>query len=338
MKKHLKAALFSVVSIASIQSFTGSAFASCDPGEYIIRMSHSNRVFDHPMGDAAQVLADRIDQEFEGVACMEVFGNSILYTDKRSIEALLEEDIHIALPNFQQVEDYTNVLQVFSLPFVFKNIPALDEFLKTETGKSLLLSMRGHGIKGLGFWYNGMLQMSADSKLSGADAFKGKVFRSAGSVLSVDQFTSLGAESKDLEFTELYGAIQEGRVNGAEETFSNILARDIHKVQEQIVETNHSVGGGILITSQKWFDRLHPDFQARFLSIIETLTIEQHNAAADKDAKARRQILADGGNIREPLDEEREAWISACVTVWDKYSAGVNPVFARFIQQINERH
>ena len=99
--------------------------AECDSGERIIRMSHINRPYNHPIGDAASELEKRSNAEMNCIACMEVFGNSLLYTDDRVVRALLEADIQIAVPSYGALDEYTRTFCVFGLPFVLKILQPL---------------------------------------------------------------------------------------------------------------------------------------------------------------------------------------------------------------------
>ena len=67
-------------------SATG-ALANCDPGEEVIKFSHVTNTDKHPKGIAATLLADRVNKEMNGKACMEVFPNSSLYDDNKVLEA-----------------------------------------------------------------------------------------------------------------------------------------------------------------------------------------------------------------------------------------------------------
>ena len=70
-----------------------SAFAACDVGETVIKFSHVTNTDKHPKGIAATLLAERVNEEMNGTACMEVFPNSTLYDDNKVLEALLHGDM-----------------------------------------------------------------------------------------------------------------------------------------------------------------------------------------------------------------------------------------------------
>ena len=66
---------------------TAEAHAQCDSGEMVIKFSHVVAE-NSPKGKAAKALADRVNDEMNGKACMEVYPNSTLYDDDKVMEAL----------------------------------------------------------------------------------------------------------------------------------------------------------------------------------------------------------------------------------------------------------
>jgi len=84
---------------ASLSVMATSAHAECDAGELVIKFSHVTNTDKHPKGIAATLLAERVNGEMNGTACMEVFPNSTLYTDEKALEALLVGDLQLAAPS-----------------------------------------------------------------------------------------------------------------------------------------------------------------------------------------------------------------------------------------------
>lgn len=311
------------------------AMAECESGEIIIRMSHINRSFNHPIGDAASELEQRVNTELDGLACMEVFGNSLLYTDDRVVRALLDGDIQLAVPSYGALDEYTRTFRVFGLPFVFKNINAVGRFQESAAARSLLLSMRGFGIRGLDYWQTGMLQLSANKPLNNPKAAKGLTFRTTGSTVSNVQFAAMGAYSKPISYAALYSALESGELDGAEESWANFNDKRIYEVQSALTQTNHAVGGNVLIMSQAWFKTLPPEVSKPLMKIIAEVSKKQREQVASAEVKAKAKIIADGGVIVALTAGERDEWRNELKGVFSHFAAEVNPVFTRLIDRIN---
>ena len=118
-----------------------AAEAMSDPGEIVIKFSHVTNTDKHPKGIAASLLEKRVNEEMNGKACMQVFPNSTLYDDNKVLEAMLNGDVQLAAPSLSKFEKFTKKFRIFDLPFMFKNIEAVDAFQASETGQAMKESM-----------------------------------------------------------------------------------------------------------------------------------------------------------------------------------------------------
>ncbi|MEX0301903.1 MAG: TRAP transporter substrate-binding protein DctP, partial [Leisingera sp.] len=155
----------------------GAAAASCDDGEVVVKFSHVTNTDKHPKGIAASLLEQRVNDEMNGTMCMEVYPNSTLYNDNKVLEAMLQGDVQLAAPSLSKFEKFTKQFRLFDLPFMFKNIEAVDAFQGSETGQEMLDSMQRRGLQGLAYWHNGMKQMSANKPLVEPTDANGLKFR-----------------------------------------------------------------------------------------------------------------------------------------------------------------
>lgn len=129
------------VSALALTVSMGTANAACDDGEIVIKFSHVTNADKHPKGIAASLLADRVNAEMNGKACMEVYPNSTLYNDNQVLEAMLQGDVQMAAPSLSKFEAFTKKFRIFDLPFMFKNMDAVDAFQQSETGQAMKESM-----------------------------------------------------------------------------------------------------------------------------------------------------------------------------------------------------
>ena len=152
--------LLNTALLLTLACIANSALAACDAGEIVIKFSHVTNTDKHPKGIAATLLEQRVNDEMNGKACLEVFPNSTLYNDNQVLEALLQGDVQLAEPYLSKFEKFTKKFRIFDLPFMFKNINAVDEFQNSETGQAMKQSMKKRGLLGLAFWHNGMKPVS----------------------------------------------------------------------------------------------------------------------------------------------------------------------------------
>ena len=96
--------LLNTALLLTLACSANSALAACDAGEIVIKFSHVTNTDKHPKGIAATLLEQRVNDEMNGKACLEVFPNSTLYNDNQVLEALLQGDVQLAAPSLSKFE------------------------------------------------------------------------------------------------------------------------------------------------------------------------------------------------------------------------------------------
>ncbi|MEG3660400.1 DctP family TRAP transporter solute-binding subunit [Celeribacter halophilus] len=320
-------------------SVTATAgFAACDDGEMVIKFSHVTNTDKHPKGIAAQLFADRVNEEMDGKVCVEVYPNSTLYNDDQVLEAMLQGDVQMAAPSLSKFETFTKVYRIFDLPFMFKNMDAVEEFQNSEAGEAMKHVMARRGLLGLEFWHNGLKQISANKPLINPEDAAGLKFRVQPSDVLVAQMEALNASPQPMAFSEVYGALQTGVVDGQQNTWSNIYGQKFFEVQDGVTETNHGLLDYMVVTSVDWWEGLDADIRDQLATILEEVTVERNAAIGQVDADNRQAVLDAGGVIRELTEEQRQAWVDMMKPVWAQFEADVGADNIALAQEINAKH
>ena len=334
----MKKFLMTAAAVSALVSGTQAATAACDDGEIVVKFSHVTNTDKHPKGIAAQLFADRVNEEMDGKACVEVFPNSTLYNDDQVLEAMLNGDVQMAAPSLSKFEQFTKVFRIFDLPFMFKNIEAVDAFQASETGQAMKESMVRRGLLGLGFWHNGVTQISANKPLlSPADA-AGLKFRVQPSEVLKANMEALGASPQPMAFSEVYGALQTGVVDGQENTWSNIYGQKFFEVQDGITETNHGVIDYLVVTNVDWWESLDADVRDQLATILSEVTEARNGESFKVNEEAKEAIIAAGGVVRQLDADQRQAWVDAMKPVWNQFIADVGQENIDAAQAINAKH
>jgi C4-dicarboxylate-binding protein DctP len=185
---------------------------------------------------------------------------------------MLNGDVHLAAPSLSKFEKFTKKFRIFDLPFMFKDIDAVDRFQNSKAGEKLKNSMRRKGLKGLAFWHNGMKQMSANRPLIKPSDAKGLKFRVQASDVLVAQFRQLKSNPQKMSFKEVYGALQTKVIDGQENTWSNIYGKKFFEVQDGVTETNHGIIDYLVVTSTEWWKGLPGGVKGQLTTIIKEVT------------------------------------------------------------------
>ena len=105
--------IFAATAALGIALSGNALMAACDDGEMVIKLSHVTNTDKHPKGIAASLLQQRVNDEMNGKACMEVYPNSTLYNDNQVLEAMLQGDVQMAAPSLSKFEQFTKVFRIF---------------------------------------------------------------------------------------------------------------------------------------------------------------------------------------------------------------------------------
>ncbi len=312
-----------------------AAMAACDEGEVVMKFAHVTNTDKHPKGIAATELAARVNEEMNGKVCIEVFPNSTLYDDNKVLEAMLQGDVQLAAPSLSKFEKFTKQFRIFDLPFMFKDIEAVDAFQNSETGTAMKNSMQKRGLQGLAFWHNGMKQFSANVPLISPSDANGLKFRVQPSDVLVAQMEAIGANPQKMAFSEVYGALQQGVVDGQENTWSNIFGKKFFEVQDGTTETNHGIIDYLVVTSVDFMDSLDDDVREQFTTILDEVTESRNASAFQVNEEAKAAIIAAGGEVRQLTAEQRQEWVDAMKPVWAQFEGDVGQANIDAAQALN---
>lgn len=307
----------------------------CNDGEVVIKFAHVTNTDKHPKGIAATLLEQRVNEEMNGKACLVVFPNSTLYDDNKVLEAMLQGDVQLAAPSLSKFEKFTKQYRIFDLPFMFKNVEAVDQFQVSDAGQAMKDSMQKRGLQGLQFWHNGMKQISANKPLISPSDAEGLKFRIQSSDVIEAQIEAIGGSPQKMAFSEVYGALQQGVVDGQENTWSNIFGKKFYEVQDGTTETNHGIIDYLVVTSVDWLDSLEPDTRDQFLTILEEVTVARNAEASALNEGAKADVIASGGEVRELTAEQRQVWVDTMKPVWERFSDDVGQENIDAAQAIN---
>ena len=310
------------LSAAALTLAAGTVSANCDPGEIVVKFSHVTGGTTHPKVVAANSLAERVNTEMNGRMCVEVYPNSTLFGDSKELEALLLGDVQLLAPSLSKFGSYTDKYGVFDLPFIFKDMDAAIRFTNSTHGKKLLVEMDEYaGFVGLGYWMSGMKYFSANKPLMLPSDAEGLKFRVQTSDVAKQMISVMGASPQAMSFSEVYGALQTGVVDGQENTWSNIYTKKFYEVQDSTTETNHQLLAYLFMTSSEFLNSLSKADRDQFMTIADEVTQTANLNVKAAEAANRANILKAGGKINTLTAEQRKIWVDTMKPVWSQFES-----------------
>lgn len=310
-----------IIAVAAIALLSPAPAQAQQP--LVIKFSHVN-TDNTPKGVAANRFKELAAKYLGDKVKVEVFPNSTLFGDAQEMEALLLNDVQIIAPSLSKFDRYTKKLQVFDLPFLFKDADAVTRFQQSPEGQQLLGSIKNRGYLGLGYIHNGMKQLSASRKIRMPDDAKGLRVRIQPSKVIEEQYHAVGARPQKLAFSEVYQALQTGVVEAQENSWTSIYSMKFFEVQPHIVETNHGMMSFMVTVASKWWDGLPADIRDGLARAIAEASKDANSTAEKMHQENKKRIQASGrSEIVKLTDEELKAWRKAMLPVWKKFESEI---------------
>lgn len=274
-----------------------------------------------PKGQAALKFKELVEQKTGGKIKVEVYPSSQLYGDKEELEALVANNVQMIAPSVTKLVGLNPAFQIVDMPFVFKNEEATLKFYDGPAGQKLLTSLDSKGLLGLAWWPNGAKQFTNSKRPLKAPAdFKGLKFRTqSGGVLDA-QFKALGAGSQTIPFGEVYPALQNGTVDGQENTFNNIDTQKYIEVQKYLTVSDHGRIDYVILTNKSFWDGLPEALRTEVKAALDEATKYERELSTKLNQESFEKIKNSGKvEVYQLTDADREAFVKAMEPVYKQY-------------------
>lgn len=288
----------------------------------VIRFSHVVGE-NTPKGLASRYFAELVKEWTDGYVEVQVFPNSTLYKDGEELDALIDGDIQIIAPSTSKVTTLIPEWQVIDLPFAFQNVEEVQDYLDSPAGKVLEKKLGEKGMYLIDFWDNGFKQMTnTERPLTSPEDFKNLKFRVMSSEVLRKQFSSLEASAQIETFDELFRRLEANKLNAQENTFSNIVNKNIHSLQDYLTVSNHGYLGYLVLMNADFWHELPDDIQLVILEAFkEATTYEMQMAQEVNDENYETLKACDCIEIHELSETEKQSWEEALMPVYDFFEA-----------------
>jgi len=293
-------------------------------GQFVLKFSHVVSP-NTPKGKAAIFFEQRLEELSNQRIDVQVYPSSQLYKDNAVLKALKLDSVQMAAPSFSKFGKIVPQLALFDLPFLFKDMAHLHRVQDGQVGTKLKEMVNTKGYIALNFWDNHFKQLSSSKKalIMPEDAI-GQKFRIMSSKVLEAQFHSVGANPQMMPFSEVYSGLQQGVIDGQENTISNIFTKKFHEVQKYLTITNHGYLGYLVVMSEKFWNSLPADLQKNVTQAINEATLKEREYAEELNTKQFSEIKAYAkktGNIEiiNLTDEQKDAWRQAVSKIYPEF-------------------
>ncbi|MDD2896455.1 MAG: DctP family TRAP transporter solute-binding subunit [Aliarcobacter sp.] len=293
--------------------------------DYTMKVSHVVSA-STPKGKAADFFEKRVEELTGGKIDVQVFPNSQLYGDGEEIKALAMNNVQVIMPSLSKFTSIAPQMQLFDLPFIFRDKDHLYKVMDGEVGKILKSKVdEKKQMIALDYWDAGFKDLSSSKKPlivpSDADGMK---FRIQSSKVLEAQFKSVGGNPQVLPFSEVYSALQQGVVDGTENPLSNFYTKKFHEVQSSLTMSEHGYLGYLVVMNEQFWNKLPKDLQANVTQAMKEATALERKESATEDAKIMEELTKYSKDTNKLqiitlTPEQKQQWRKAMSVVYPQF-------------------
>jgi tripartite ATP-independent transporter DctP family solute receptor len=286
----------------------------------------------HPVHKAMIYMGDVLKKKSGGKMEITVYPSQQLGTERECLELLQIGSLGMTKVSSSVLEGFAPDFKVFSLPYIFRDDEHKYRFFESSFGKDLLRSTEEFWLRGLCYYDAGSRSFYTKTKpiMTPAD-LTGLKIRTQESPTSVKLVNSLGGSATPIAWGELYTALQQGVVDGAENNPPSFYSSRHYEVCKFYSLDEHtSVPDVLLISTVIWNDLTQQE-QIWLQESADESYEYQKVLWKEATIEALEEIQKAGVMISYPDKSSFEKKVEALI---DEFSR--EPVLSRLITQIRE--
>ena len=287
----------------------------------------------HPAGYPTVVAVENMGKKLaaatNGRIKFQMFPGSVLGGEKEMIEQTQVGAIQILRTSLGPVGPVVPEVNVFNMPFVFRDIPHMRAVIDGPIGQELLdkISASSARMVGLAWMDGGSRSLYTKKPVRKPEDLKGQKIRMMGNPLFVDTMNAMGGNGIAMGYGEVFSAIQTGVIDGAENNPPSLFTANHYKAgAKYYTQTNHLIIPEIVVMSKVAWDKLSKDDQALVKKLAREAQLEQR-ALWDKAVGDYTEKLKAAGV--EFIQMDNKPFYDATEPVRAKYGAQFKELMAR---------
>jgi len=290
----------------------------------------------HPLGyptvEAIQRMGKKLETSTNGRISIQMFPSMQLGGEKEMIEQAQVGALQIARISVGAMGPVVDDLNVFNMPFIFRDEAHMRKVIDGPIGQDLLDRVSNAPTSRLivlGWMDAGTRNVDCDRPVTKPADLKGMKIRTMGNPIFVETMNAMGGNGVAMGFNELYQAMQTGVVDGAENNEPTVLAQNHYQVKKVYSLTGHLIIPEIFVFSKRTWETLSKDDQAMLRKVSREAQMEQRQLwdAMVRDAETKLK-----GFGVQFVKADKEAFYKATQPIRDKYGAK----YAALLKRIQE--
>ncbi|MCC8074405.1 MAG: TRAP transporter substrate-binding protein [Clostridiales bacterium] len=311
----------------SDSSAAATTTADGDEQTFNLVLSHG-LAEDHAIHIQLTSFAEDVAEQSGGTINITIKANGTLGSESDNIASIQAGALEMAKVSASTLSNFNSTWDVASLPYLFESEEHYFEVMDGEIGETLMGLTESDGFIGLTWFDSGARSFyTADTPIYSPDDLKGLKIRTMDSTIATNMMAALGGSSTVMSYSEVYTAMQNGTIDGAE---NNITAmRDHSDVTQYYCYDEHTRIPDILVISTSTWNSMSENQQNILKSCAQAATEEYKTAWDEFEEECEADAIANGVTFIESDEMDIEAFREACQSLYDDLDTEVADLVAQ---------
>ena len=297
----------------------------------VVKVGHGHTA-EHSYQLGLQQAAKSIAERTNGRITMKFFPSAQLGDEKQMQESLTTGTLEMTITGLANI--YDPAFALFDFPYLYDNRNQIKNVMYSPLMEQMGEALQKKGLRIIGLMEVGFRNVTSNKPINTPADLKGFKIRTPQSPAQIETFKALGAIPTPMSFSELYGALQQGVVDGQENPLENILNGKLFEVQKYCAFTRHIYNFAYVLISEKFWNSLSKDDQKLMAEEIKKGCFWQMDYLAGKE-KEMEQFLKDKG--MQFTNPDRDAFRKAAAAAYESdFVKKMEPRSAEIIKKIRE--
>lgn len=280
----------------------------------------------HPVHRGLENFGEELARLSGGQLTVKIFPSEQLGNETECLEKVQQGTIDITKTSAAPIGNFVPVFKLFSLPYLFRDRDHYWEVLDGEVGHDLLEALSTNeagsasGLVGLGYYDAGSRSFYTTKPVTAPPDLKGLKIRVQQDPVAEDTVKAMGASAVAMAFGELYTALKQGGVDGAENNPPSFLSSRHFEICKHYILDEHSSVPDVLIGSSKLWQSLNETERGWVLEAVKRSSFFQRDLWAKESDRAIEEVKAAGVTV---LEADKAPFRAAAEGVNAKYATGV---------------
>ena len=299
----------------------------------ILKLGHMGNET-NPLNTYTMRFKERVDERTNGAIQIEVYGDRVLGADRELLEAIQMGTLDMAVTTTSPLTNFVPAYLTLDLPYLISDWDHCYKFFDSDIYTQMLSEGDSVGLTVLSLAGRGFRHVTTnDRPIRNLDDIKGLTLRVIESSVYVDTFTAFGANPQAMSFGEVFTALQQGTIDGHENSYLVIQEEKVYEVQNTVSETAHMFAFFDMVIGTKVLEGLPEDMQEIIRTAALEAGLEETESEQATESGVKDFLREKGVTIVEDVDVD--SFKAVVQPVYDKFGKEYDTTYLTEIQALN---